>query len=60
MSDAETMVKEARINLAFLQRFADRMAETSEGTVYLNLLNDTAANAIDWAISHCMRQEAAA
>lgn len=53
------MLAEARVNLAFLQRFADRMAETNEGQVYLRLLNETAASAIDWAQTHCSRQVAA-
>ena len=60
MSTPETLVIEARVNLAFLQRFADRMAETTEGAVYLRLLNETAANAIDWAISHCSHKEVVA
>ncbi len=59
MTVPETMLKEARINLAFLQRFADRMAESTEGQVYLRLINETAANAIDWAITHCHPQVAA-
>ena len=54
MTTPETMVREAQVNLAFLFRFADRMAQTSEGAVYLRLLNETAAGAIDWALSHCM------
>ncbi len=59
MTVPETMVKEARINLAFLQRFADRMEETPEGRVYLRLINETAEHAIDWAITHCHPQVAA-
>lgn len=52
-SQADLMLKEARINLAALQRYATRMAECPEGHVYLRLLNETAANALDYAVSHC-------
>ena len=52
-TQADLMLKEARINLAALQRFAARMAQCPEGYVYLRLLNETAANALDYAVSHC-------
>lgn len=59
MTTPETMVREAQVNLAFLYRFADRMAQTPEGAVYLRLLNETAAGAIDWAVAHCAHIEVA-
>ena len=59
MTTPETMVREAQVNLAYLYRFASRMAQTPEGAVYLRLLNETAGHAIDWAIAHCMNAEAA-
>lgn len=34
MTTPQTMVREAQVNLAFLFRFADRMASASEGVAY--------------------------
>lgn len=52
-TDADRLLKQARINLALLQRYAARMAEQPEGGIYLRLLADTAAHAVDYATAHC-------
>lgn len=60
MSEAETMIREARVNLAFLERFAEAMSSTSEGRVYLSLIHDMAGDGIAWALAHCHTDEVAA
>lgn len=47
------MVRDARIDLALMERHADAMAATHEGGIYLRLLSETAEEALAWAQVHC-------
>lgn len=56
---AETMLEEARANLAHLQRYATRMGDMPEGRRYLSLIHDVAENGLAWALAHCHTEHVA-
>lgn len=41
-------VRAARIRLAFLERFADKMAESAEGRLYLRMISEATDGAVKW------------
>jgi hypothetical protein len=51
---ADIMLKEARIHLAFLQRFFSiPMSHTPEGRCYLIAIEEECRKAHEWATAHC-------
>lgn len=51
-STASAMLEETRINLAWIQRFSAELAACSEGRVFINLLAQTAQDALLFCLSH--------
>lgn len=49
---ANAMLEEARINMAWLQRFSGDLAACNEGRVFINLLAQTAQDALLFALNH--------
>lgn len=55
ISDAVQQLRVIRTRLAYMERYADEMAASPHGSIYLRELEEASSKGLDWALAHCRK-----